>query len=226
MISLNFSIVEKEVHLFKSPIEFYQSHYGNPGDIDVIFAASVATSEAIFAIENRDKDLARQKWASVDGEKLLHSWNVGIANFKLKGKVWLEIEKPTLDGPIAKPVSQSLAKKVYQRDGHICRYCNMQVFTRFRGSPIHQLIEAFPDQTPGLSLVNGSLQGSGKSGGIKNVDYAKFLWSLAAPDRVVPRSHGGQTDLDNLVTSCSGCNYSKMDLTLEQMNVHPPKTLP
>ena len=208
--------------MFKSPIESYQSHYGNAGDLDVVFAASVATSEAIFAIENRDKDLARQKWASVDGDNLLHLWNVGIANFKLKGKVWLEIEKPVFDGPIAKPVSQSLAKKVYQRDGYICRYCNMPVFTRFKGSPIHKLIEAFSDLTPGLSLINGSLHGSGKSGGIKNVDYAKFLWSLAAPDHVVPRSHGGQTDLANLVTSCSGCNYSKMDLTLEQMKVRSP----
>ncbi len=208
--------------MFKSPIEFYQSHYGNPGDIDVIFAASLATSEAIVAIENRDKDLARQKWASVDGDKLLHAWNVGIANFKLKGKVWDEIQKPVLDGPIAKPASQSLAKKVYQRDRYICRYCNMPVFTRFKGSPIHKLVEAFSDLTPGLSLINGSLHGSGKSGGIKNVDYAKFLWSLAAPDHVVPRSHGGQTDLANLVTSCSGCNYSKMDLTLEQMKVRSP----
>ena len=208
--------------MFKSPIEFYQSHYGNPGDIDVIFAASLATSEAIVAIENRAKDLARQKWEFVDGEKLLHLWNLGIANFKLKGKVWDEIEKPMLDGPIAKPVSQSLAKKVYKRDGHICRYCKMPVFTRFKGSPIHQLIEAFPELTPGLTLVNGSLHGSGNSGGIKNVDYAKFLWSLAAPDHVVPRSHGGRTDLGNLVTSCSGCNYSKMDLTLDQMNVRSP----
>ena len=46
--------------MFKSPIEFYQSHYGNHGDIDMIFAASLATSEAIFAIENGDKELARQ----------------------------------------------------------------------------------------------------------------------------------------------------------------------
>jgi len=95
-----------------------------------------------------------------------------------------------------------------------------------KGSRILHLIQRFPELTPSLHLVNGSLNGSGKNGGIKNVDYAKFLWSLAAPDHVVPRSHGGKTDLDNLVTSCSGCNYSKMDLTLEQMKVNPPKTLP
>jgi hypothetical protein len=102
----------------------------------------------------------------------------------------------------------------------------MPVFTRFRRSRIHQLIEAFPELTPGLHLDNGSLKGSGKNGAIKNVDYAKFLWSMAAPDHIVPRSHGGLTDMDNLVTSCSGCNYSKMDLTLEQMKVNPPKTSP
>jgi hypothetical protein len=226
MISLNFSIVENDVHMFNSPVESYNAHYKIDIDLGFLLTAAHNTYEAIVAIEMEDLGVARQKWESVDGEKLLDLWNVGIVNFKLKEKVWDEIEKPMLDEPIAKPVSQFLAKKVYKRDGHICRYCNMPVFTRFKGSPIHQLIEAFPDQTPGLTLVNGSLYGSGKSGGIKNVDYAKFLWGLAAPDHVVPRSHGGQTGLDNLVTSCSGCNYSKMDLTLEQMNVHPPKTLP
>jgi 5-methylcytosine-specific restriction endonuclease McrA len=70
--------------------------------------------------------------------------------------------------------------------------------------------------------VNGSLNGLGKSSAIRNVDYAKFLWCYAAPDHVFPRSLGGLTDMDNLVTSCSRCNYSKMDLTLEQMDVRSP----
>ena len=211
--------------MFNSPVEFFQFHYGEPGDIEVVFSAALATNEAIIAFENGNKDLARQKWKSVDGDKLIHLWNVGITNSKLRGKKWANSEKPEFDGPIAKPVSESLAKKVYLRDDYICRYCDMPVFTRFRRSRIYQLIEAFPELTPGLHLVNGSLQGSGKNGAIKNVDYPKFLWSMAAPDHVVPRSHGGLTDMDNLVTSCSGCNYSKGDLTLEQMGVQWPKPL-
>ena len=77
------------------------------------------------------------------------------------------------------------------------------MFTRNKGSRILQLIGAFPEETRGLTLVGGSLRGSDKSGAICNADYAKFLWSLAAPDHVFPRSLGGRTDMDNLVTSCS-----------------------
>lgn len=211
--------------MFNSPVEFFQFHYGEPGDIDVVFSAAMATNEAIIAFENGNKDLARQKWESVDGDKLIHLWNVGITNSKLRGKKWADPEKPEFDGPIAKPVLESFAKKVYLRDNYICRYCDTPVFTRFKGSRIHQLIETFPALTPGLHLVDGSLKGSGENGTIKNVDYAKFLWSMAAPDHVVPLSRGGLTDMDNLVTSCSGCNYSKGDLTLEQMGVQWPKPL-
>ena len=218
-------MIENNGLMFNSPIEFFQFHYGEPGDIEVVFSAAIATNEAIIAFENGNKDLARQKWKSVDGDKLIHLWNVGITNCKLRGKKWADSEKPEFDGPIAKQVSESLAKKVYLRDDCICRYCDMPVFTRFRRSRIHQLIEAFPELTPGLHLDNGSLKGSGKNGAIKNVDYAKFLWSMAAPDHVIPRSHGGLTDMGNLVTSCSGCNYSKGDLTLEQMGVQWPKPL-
>ena len=218
-------MIENNGLMFNSPVEFFQFHYGEPGDIDVVFSAALATNEAIIAFENGDKDLAYQKWESVDGDKLIHLWNVGITNYKLRGKKWADLEKSDFDGPIAKPVSESLAKKVYLRDDCICQYCDMPVFTRFKGSRIHQLIRAFPELTPGLRLVNGSLKGSGSDGGIKNVDYAKFLWSMAAPDHVVPRSRGGLTDMDNLVASCSGCNYSKGDLTLEQMEVQPPKPL-
>ncbi len=123
-----------------------------------------------------------------------------------------------------KPADSSIAKKVYSRGGYRCRYCGSPVFTRNKGSRILKLIEAIPEQTPTLTIVNGSLHGSGKHGAIRDVDYAKFLWSYAALDHVKPRSLGGLTNMDNLVTSCSGCNYSKMDLTLAQLNVTHPTT--
>jgi 5-methylcytosine-specific restriction endonuclease McrA len=212
--------------MFKSPIESYISHHRIDIDLGFLLTAARNTHEAIVAIEMEDLGVARQKWESVDGEALLTMWNAEDSKSEHQVPEWPQVAKPELDGPLAKQPTESLKRKVYERDGYRCRYCAMHVFTRSKGSRIHKLIKAFSDLTPGLHLINGSLYGSGKNGGIKNVDYAKFLWSLAAPDHVIPRSHGGPTDLDNLVTSCSGCNYSKMDLTLEQMNVHPPKTLP
>ena len=212
--------------MFNSPIESYNAHYKIDIDLGFLLTAAHNTYEAIVAIEMEDLGVARQKWESVDGEALLTMWNAEDSKSEHQVPEWPQMAKPELDGPLAGQPTESLKRKVYERDGYRCRYCTMHVFTRSKGSRIHQLIEAFPDLTPGLRLIDGLLHGTGSNGGIKNVDYAKFLWSLAAPDHVVPRSHGGQTDLDNLVTSCSGCNYSKMDLTLEQMNVHPPKTLP
>jgi hypothetical protein len=208
--------------MFKSPIESYISHHQIDIDLGFLLTAARNTHQAIVAIETGDLNGARQKWESVDDEQLLRLWNIENESPKSGVMSWPEVIKPAISGPLAENPSDALKKMVYERDGYRCRYCTMHVFTRSKGSRIHQLIQAFPELTPGLRLIDGLLHGTGSSGGIKNVDYAKFLWSLAAPDHVVPRSHGGQTDLDNLVTSCSGCNYSKMDLTLEQMNVKSP----
>jgi 5-methylcytosine-specific restriction endonuclease McrA len=118
-----------------------------------------------------------------------------------------------------------MAKRIYQRDNYRCRYCGMLVFDRSKGGRIRQLIAAFPALTPGLHLDGEILKGTGKNGSIRNVDYSKLLWSMAAADHVFPRSLGGDASPENLVTSCSGCNYGKGDLSLEQMDVSPPQTL-
>ena len=211
--------------MFNSPMESYHSHYGIKIDLDFLFTAARNTYEAIVALESGNESVARQKWESVDGDALLKLWNPEDAKSEREVPTWPKVKKPVLTSPLAKQPSDALKRKVYERDGYRCRYCTMHVFTRNKGSWIHKLIEAFPALTPGLHLVDGSLKGSGKNGTIKNVDYAKFLWSMAAPDHVIPRSHGGLTDMENLVTSCSGCNYSKGDLTLAQLGVQWPKPL-
>ena len=45
-------------------------------------------------------------------------------------------------------------------------------------------------------------------------------------DHVVPHNCGGRTDLDNLVTSCPGCNYGKEAFTLEQLGLEDPLARP
>jgi hypothetical protein len=42
-------------------------------------------------------------------------------------------------------------------------------------------------------------------------------------DHVVPHRRGGRTDLDNLVTSCPGCNYGKEAFTIEQLGISDPR---
>ena len=207
--------------MFDSPVHFLLYHYGRPGDLELVVGSAQRTEAALVALESDRLDDAHELWKSVDGPALLEAWDSWNEQIRLKGPRW-STERPDPIGPPGGFVHASLAKRIYERDGYRCRYCSMPVFTRWKGSRIRNLIATFPDLTPGMRVVDNSLVGTGKNGGIRNVDYQKILWSMAAPDHVFPRSLGGDATFDNLVTSCSGCNYGKVDLTLEQMGVRAP----
>jgi hypothetical protein len=207
--------------MFESPMHFYIHHFGTDQDLELITRSALDTQAAIAALESGAIDRARQLWDGVNGESLLKTWDNQNDRKKERGPKW----KPLTDSPIGSKtaqVTQSLARRIYERDDYRCRYCGLPVFTRWKGSPILRLVEAFKVESGSMKIVNGSLHGSGKNGALRNCDYAKFLWSLAACDHVFPRSLGGATDESNLVTSCSGCNYSKGNLTLVQMSVKSP----
>jgi hypothetical protein len=210
--------------MFESPMHFLLHHYGQPGDLEFVRDAAERTEQALQSFEAGNADQAHDLWASVDGPRLLETWDSWNEQIRLLGPRW-SLDRPQPIGPPGGVVTPSMAKLIYERDGYRCRYCGMPVFTRWKGSRIRNLISAFPDLTPGMRVVGNSLVGTGKNGGLRNVDYQKILWSMAAPDHVFPRSLGGDATFENLVTSCSGCNYSKVDLTLDQMYVRPPRTL-
>lgn len=207
--------------MFESPMHFYIHHYGIERDLELITRSALDTQAAIDALEVGKIDEARELWKRIPGESLFDTWNFQNEQVKKLGPKW----KILTDAPIGEKtiaVYRSMARRIYERDNHRCRYCRLPVFTRWKGSPILKLIDTFKEESKPLKIINGSLYGSGKNGALKNSDYAKFLWSLAACDHVFPRSLGGATDDSNLVTSCSGCNYSKGNLTLNQMDVKSP----
>ena len=207
--------------MFASPTHFLFHHYGTPDEMDFVVASAHLTREASDDLARGDISLARTKWASVDGPALLDLWNEMTRRIRSAGPRW-SLDRPRSVSPIAPPVSKSMAKKVYERDKYVCRYCNTPVFTRWAGSSFRQLVSEFPDLTPNLTVEGNVLRGTGLNGSLRNADYSKILWSMAAPDHVHPRSLGGATELSNLVTSCSGCNYTKGDLTLGQLNTRSP----
>ena len=81
--------------------------------------------------------------------------------------------------------------------------------TQWQNGDIPKLVEAFPDVTRWLTVVDGSLNGNGKGGALTNCDVAKWLWITAVADHVQPASDGGPTEMHNLITACGGCNYGK-----------------
>jgi 5-methylcytosine-specific restriction endonuclease McrA len=203
-------------------MHFLLHHYGRPGDLEFVRDAAERTEQALQSFEAGNAEQAHDLWASVDGPKLLETWDSWNEQIRLLGPRW-SLDRPQPIGPPGGVVTATMAKRIYERDRYRCRYCGMPVFTRWKGSRIRNLISAFPDLTPGMRVVGNSLVGTGKNGGLCNVDYQKILWSMAAPDHVFPRSLGGDATFENLVTSCSGCNYGKGELALEQMKVRPPR---
>lgn len=46
----------------------------------------------------------------------------------------------------------------------------------------------------------------------------------AGYDHLLPHNRGGSADLENIVVTCAPCNFSRMDLTLDEVRVVDPRT--
>ena len=114
-----------------------------------------------------------------------------------------EVPKAAQDTP---RISVSLARKVLERDGYQCRYCNIPVIYTSEARRIRALFGAENFQMSKSNRVaHGTLRAF----------YNSF-------DHVVPLSRGGRTCLDNLVTACYPCNFGKDNFTLSQIRLESP----
>jgi 5-methylcytosine-specific restriction endonuclease McrA len=197
-----------------------------PTDLIIVAAAAAQTRDALDALHRAELAYAKQLWESVDGPTLHSAWDNQVVAIRNRG---LSLRSPA--GLAARPemvqhttVSKSLSKTIFDRDRYRCRYCDIPVVTEWANGDIAQLITAFPDLTPDVSVVNGALKGGGKRGRLLNCDRQKWLWLTASADHVFPASRGGPTITENLVTACAGCNYGKADWTLEELNVRDPRS--
>ncbi len=43
-------------------------------------------------------------------------------------------------------------------------------------------------------------------------------------DHLLPHSRGGDNSLSNVVATCAGCNYGRMDYTLEELGLIDPRS--
>lgn len=95
---------------------------------------------------------------------------------------------------------------IFTRDNYHCRYCGSKVIVKRDFKKMQGLLgeEYFP--------LDGTNRG--RSG--------FYLMFRATLDHVFPRSLGGATAEENLVTCCWPCNYGKSDYTLEQIGLDNP----
>ena len=110
-------------------------------------------------------------------------------------------------------------RALLDRDFHRCRYCGIQVIHK-------EVFSRLSDYLGRDDFDWGKTKP--KEPGIKHgtrieLLHSIFLINVAQFDHVEPLSRGGRTDLDNLVTSCHGCNQAKYNLTVEQMRMSDPR---
>ena len=110
--------------------------------------------------------------------------------------------------PKRKPSKQD-ERALIERDGHQCRFCGIPVIRAEIRIAMHK---QYPDAL---------------EWGISNSEqHAAFQCMWLQYDHIVPHSRGGRTDLDNMVITCSGCNYGRGDDTLEETGLIDPRTRP
>ncbi len=61
-------------------------------------------------------------------------------------------------------------------------------------------------------------------GGTNSSQHAAFQALWMQFDHVLPHSRGGDNSLSNIVVTCAGCNYGRMDNTLEELGLIDPRS--
>ena len=209
--------------LWPSPSHVNAVLYGEDADLGAVAMAAVAGARLLMPSTTSSTTSVAgfgQAWMVAD---LLARWDSQTARGRIGYRFGDPPRPPNPSGCRKATVSSRLSALVFRRDGYRCCYCQIPVVTQWMNGDIPKLVTHFPEATPGIRVANGCLVGSGKGGALCNRDAAKWLWIIAAADHVFPASGGGDSSMENLVTSCGGCNYSKTAWTLEQLRVRDPR---
>ena len=96
-------------------------------------------------------------------------------------------------------------RALIERDGYHCRFCGLPVIRPEVRKLLHK---TYPDALP-WGRTNDS-------------QHAAFQAMWLQYDHIVPHARGGNNDLDNLVITCAGCNFCRMNYLLEEVRVVDP----
>src|SRR3989338_10720774 len=115
----------------------------------------------------------------------------------------IETEKKNISlDPLRNP--NKYQKEVFQRDHYTCQYCGIRVIPK-------EILITYSEFV-GINLM----------GKTNNERHGIVLAFRANADHVIPWTHGGRTNLENLVTSCWSCNFGKTGYTLEEIGINDP----
>lgn len=114
------------------------------------------------------------------------------------------LSKRTNSSPRLRP---SVEREVFIRDSYRCRYCGLRIISKDVFKEYGRILG--PNQ---FSIARKNSLRNGLTLGLRGVG-----------DHVDPYAGGGETTIDNLVTSCYSCNFGKAGYTLMQIGIEDPR---
>jgi 5-methylcytosine-specific restriction endonuclease McrA len=106
-----------------------------------------------------------------------------------------------------KRIIPKLEIEVFERDSYRCRYCDLRIISK----------DVFREYSRIVGLENFSVErANDKRNGLT-------LGLRGVADHVEAYASGGETLIENLVTSCYSCNFGKSGYTLEQIGIEDPR---
>lgn len=124
-------------------------------------------------------------------------------------KLTLDITPPpNIDDSFRDPVRSpsKVQNAVFERDRYKCRYCGNKLISQ-------DFFRLF------IKKLGSDLF---KRGGTNLTTHGIIHIAWPVADHVIPWNKGGQTNLENLVSSCAPCNYGKDGYTIEQIGIENP----
>ncbi len=96
--------------------------------------------------------------------------------------------------------------RIHARDGYQCRFCGIPVI---RKEIRQKIATAYPGAVPW--------------GNTNATQHAAFQCMWAQYDHILPHARGGNNDFDNIILTCSACNFGRMSYTLEEVGLLDPR---
>jgi len=181
--------------------------------IDEIFQAAALLSDAADAHLAGDRQQAEQLLKRADDAII---WDFTDFAWGKRGRRHHQLvmsnhppKLPLTLRPVPRMPTAEVRRHMLERDGHHCRFCGIPVID----PRIRKLLSAlYPNAVPW---------------GRMNKDQHAALQCLWLQfDHIIPNARGGDSSLENMVITCAPCNFSRMDLTIEEAGLAHPLSHP
>ena len=173
---------------------------------------SRAFQESVHFVVSGDIVRARGVFTRIDADALMYWFHLTAQNAARDRLALLSQVDPVeyvrtgSSGTKLRMPSRAAKLNALVRDNWSCRYCDSPLLLK---DDFHKFRQLLGEELIPLGRTNLTTHGT------------KFL-HFATFDHLEPHVLGGDSSLDNIVSSCYACNFGKYRYTLEELRLLPP----